>query len=39
LGLFKNDGAYDQNRLLVSSSANSINWANDLFENFKKENI
>lgn len=39
LGLFKNDGAYDQNRLLVSSNKNSINWANDLFENFKKENI
>ena len=39
LGLFKNDGAYDQNRLLVSSNNHSINWANDLFENFKKENI
>lgn len=39
LGLFKNDGAYDQNRLLVSSNEHSINWANDLFENFKKENI
>ena len=39
LGLFKNDGAYDQNRLLVSSNKNSINWANDLFENFKKENV
>ena len=39
LGLFKNDGAYDQNRLLVSSNECSINWANALFENFKKENI
>lgn len=39
LGLFKNDGSYDQNRLLVSSDEHSINWANDLFENFKKENI
>ena len=39
LGLFKNDGGYDQNRLLVSSNRNSINWANELFENFKKENI
>lgn len=38
LGLFKNDGAYDQNRLLVSSNKNSIDWANELFENFKKNN-
>ena len=39
LGFFKDDGAYDQNRLLTSTDDNCIKWANELFENFKKENI
>lgn len=38
LGLFKEDGDFDQNRLLVSKNENSLMWANNLFENFKKEN-
>ncbi|MDL2246458.1 DUF1724 domain-containing protein, partial [Methanobrevibacter sp. OttesenSCG-928-K11] len=37
LGLFKNDGTYDQNRLLISNSENSIFWASRLFNNYKKE--
>lgn len=39
LGFFKDDGTYDQNRLLTSTNNECIKWANDLFENFKKENI
>ena len=39
LGFFKDDGAYDQNRLLTSTDDKCISWANELFENFKKENI
>ena len=39
LGFFKDDGTYDQNRLLTSSNDECIKWANDLFENFKKENM
>ena len=37
LGLFKNDGSFDQNRILVSDDKNSLKWANELFENIKKE--
>ena len=32
LGLFKNDGSFDQNRILLSESEKSIFWANNLFE-------
>ena len=39
LGFFKDDGTYDQNRLLTSANDECIKWANDLFENFKKENV
>lgn len=39
LGFFKDDGTYDQNRLLTSTDDKCIKWANELFENFKKENI
>ena len=39
LGFFKDDGAYDQNRLLISTDDTCIQWANEMFENFKKENI
>ena len=38
LGLFKDDGNFDQNRLLISKNGDSIRWANNLFKNFKKEN-
>lgn len=38
-GLFRNDGTFDQNRLLISEDEQSIDWANGLFETFKKENI
>lgn len=38
LGLFKEDGYFDQNRLLTSKNEDSIKWANNLFENFKNEN-
>ncbi|MCC7553681.1 MAG: DUF1724 domain-containing protein [Methanobacteriaceae archaeon] len=37
-GLFKDDGYYDQNRLLIANDENSLIWAENLFENFKKEN-
>ena len=32
LGLFKNDGSFDQNRILLSESEKSLSWANNLFE-------
>ena len=35
LGFFKNNGDYDQNRILISSSEKSLKWANNLFKNFK----
>ena len=38
LGLFKDDGSFDQNRLLTSKNGDSIRWANNLFINFKIEN-
>lgn len=38
LGLFKEDGNFDQNRLLISKNEDSIKWANNLFKNFKKMN-
>ena len=38
LGLFKDDGFFDQNRLLTSKNSDSIKWANNLYENFKMEN-
>ena len=38
LGLFKDDGYFDQNRLLTSKNEDSILCANNLFENFKNEN-
>lgn len=39
LGLFKNDGSYDQNRLLTSTNEKSIAWANNLYENIRDEVI
>ena len=38
LGLFKDDGYFDQNRLLTSKNEDSVLWAKNLFKNFKKEN-
>lgn len=38
LGLFKEDGNFDQNRLLISKNEDSIRWANNLFKNFKIRN-
>ena len=38
LGLFMDNGYFDQNRLLASKNDDSIKWANNLFENFKKLN-
>ncbi|MEE1128631.1 MAG: transcriptional regulator FilR1 domain-containing protein [Methanobrevibacter sp.] len=35
LGLFKSDGSFDQNRILISSSKKSQKWANNLFTNIK----
>ena len=37
-GLFKENGHFDQNRLLTSRNKESIKWANNLFKNFKKRN-
>lgn len=39
LGFFRDDCLFDQNRILISSDGNCIKWANDLFKNFKNENI
>ena len=38
LGLFKDDGNFDQNRLLTSKNRDSVIWADNLFKNFKIEN-
>ena len=34
-GLFRDDGFFDQNRLITSKDQNSIKWADNLFKNFK----
>ena len=39
LGLFKNDGSYDQNRILNSNNDESLHWAKNLFENIKESVI
>ena len=36
LGFFKEDGTFDQNRIIVSTSNDSLVWANKLFKRFKK---
>lgn len=38
LGLFKENGHFDQNRLLTSKNSEALKWANNLFKNFKKKN-
>ena len=35
LGLFKNDGSFDQNRILVSNDPQSNKWAKDLFKHIR----
>ncbi len=39
LGLFKNDGSFDQNRILISNSDSSKYWAENLFEHVKNSVI
>ena len=39
LGLFKNDGSFDQNRILICESEKSKRWAETLFESIKGEVI
>lgn len=39
LGLFKNDGSYDQNRILNSNTKESLHWANSLYETIKEKVI
>ncbi|MCQ2972350.1 MAG: DUF1724 domain-containing protein [archaeon] len=39
LGLFKNDGSFDQNRLLTSQNEKSVIWANNLFEKIEERVI
>lgn len=38
LGLFLENGYFDQNRLLTSNDSESLQWANNLFKNFKNKN-
>ena len=38
LGLFKENGHFDQNRLLTSKNRDAIKWANNLYNVFKKSN-
>ena len=37
LGLFKTDGSFDQNRILISNNVNSNIWAEELFEHMKMQ--
>ena len=37
LGLFKNDGSFDQNRILIANDSKSCKWAQDLFEQVKSQ--
>ena len=39
LGLFKTDGSFDQNRILISKDEKSYEWADDLFEYVKNKVI
>lgn len=39
LGLFKNDGSFDQNRILISNDKKSHEWADELFKHIKHEVI
>ncbi len=35
LGLFKNDGSFDQNRILISNDKKAYEWADELFKHVK----
>lgn len=35
LGLFKNDGSFDQNRILISNDLKAYEWADELFKHVK----
>ena len=37
LGLFKTDGSFDQNRILISDNPHSYIWARELFEHVKQQ--
>ena len=37
LGLFKTDGSFDQNRILISDNPHSHIWARELFEHVKQQ--
>lgn len=37
LGLFKDNGNFDQNRIITSKKEECIKWGDNLFENFKKK--
>lgn len=37
LGLFKNDGSFDQNRILISNNSKSHIWASELFKHVKNQ--
>ena len=39
LSLFKNDGSFDQNRILISNDIKSYNWAENVFNNIKQQVI
>lgn len=39
LGLFKTDGSFDQNRILISNDKKSHDWAEELFEHVKSRVI
>lgn len=39
LGLFKNDGSFDQNRILISSNKRSIKWGEKLFQDIKNNMV
>ena len=35
LGLFKNDGSFDQNRILTSDDEKAYEWSDELFKHVK----
>lgn len=37
LGLFKTDGSFDQNRILLSENKNAIKWGEKLFKNITEQ--
>lgn len=39
VGLFKKDGTYDQNRLLLSQKKKAIDWALDLFKSYEGSGV